>query len=123
MMYPIIHSIAVRTSAPTSAFNGLNRTPEVDDVDSLDRTCGGFGILVLTNTTPTTVDSLALVSIGAHWVDIANERPDNLYGDFSRTKLDPIIAVADQLAGDPHIVTADLELGCAIQGLERVAWR
>lgn len=112
LVYPIIHSITVLTSASTSAFAALNRRPEVDAVDSIDQACGGFSMLILTKREPTTADSLALVSIGAKSVDLTSERPDHILGNFDRTKLGPVVSVADRLTDDSNIVTADLELGC-----------
>jgi hypothetical protein len=115
MVYPIIHSISVRTSVPTSAFSSLNRTPEVDDVDSIYRACGGFGIMAVTSTTASTADSLALLAIGAHRVDMIDGVPDDLYAAFTGTRLDPVLGVVNQLTSDSHFVTADLDLGCAMQ--------
>jgi hypothetical protein len=117
MMYPIIHSITVWTSAPTSAFNGLNRMPEVDDVDSLDRACDGFGLLVLTNVPATAADSAVIISIGAGEVRMVVDGPNHVLGVFHNTKLEPVVSAANRLAGDSNIVTADLELGCLTESL------
>jgi hypothetical protein len=110
-MYRIINSIGVETPFPVSEFASLRSNPVVEDFNNVGQFCAGLSLFVITNHAATTEDSAFVASFGIRIQGRVAGRPSHFAGDFDRSKLSALMNRINQLADDPNIASADLDLG------------